>query len=202
MRRRDILFFSLLSVSIFFFAGCFAHVRPVDEKTSTHYDERFDYVDLKVLSERMASSILSGPPVAERTDRPVVVVYGISNRTSEHIDTKALTDSIRTRLVKSGKVRFLNETQRENIEREIETMQGKVSPKTQVKLGSQVGAEYMLTGTLSSIEKEEMKQVRLHKKSLFYYKLTMELTDIKTALIEWTDEQEIIREADRPLIGW
>ncbi len=195
-----VLIVSLLSVSAFLLSGCFAHVRTVDEPT--HYDERFDYVDLKTLSERMASSVLSEPPVAERTDEPVVVVYGISNRTSEHIDTKGLTDSIRTLLIKSRKVRFINETQRENIEREIEKTQGKVSPETQIKLGSQVGAEYMLTGRLSSIEKEQMKQVRLHRKNLLYYKLTMELTNIETALIEWSDEQEIIREARRPFIGW
>lgn len=190
----------LLPISAFLLSGCFAHVRTVDEPT--HYDERFDYVDLKTLSERMASSILSGPPVGERSGAPVVVVYGISNRTSEHIDTVALSDSIRTLLIKSGEVRFINKTQRENIEKEIEKTQGRVSPETQIELGAQVGAEYMLTGTLSSIEKEEMKQARIHRRNLLYYKLTMELTNIKTALIEWSDEQEIVREAHRPLIGW
>ena len=197
-----VLIVLLVPVSVFILSGCFAHVKTVDEGRTTHYDERFDYVDLKVLSERIASSILAESLIAKRTDNPVVVVYGISNRTSEHIDTKALTDSIRTLLIKSGKVRFVNETQRENIDTEIGEMQGRVSPKTQIKLGSQVGAEYMLTGALSSIEKEEMKQMRLHRKNLLYYKLTMEITNIKTALIDWTDEQEIIREAHRPLIGW
>lgn len=191
-----------LAAGVFLLSGCFAHVRTVDVEKTTHYDERYDYVDLKKLSERMAGSILSNIPISERKDSPVIVIYGISNRTSEHIDTKALTDSIRTLLIKSGKVRFINETQRGNIDREIEQTQGRVSPKTQIKLGSQVGAEYMLTGTLSSIEKEQMKQVRLKRKNLLYYKLTMELTNIKTALIDWTDEQEIVRETERPFIGW
>ncbi len=192
----------VLAAGIFLLSGCFAHVRTVDVEKTTHYDERYDYVDLKKLSERMAGSILSNIPISERTDLPVIVIYGISNRTSEHIDTKALTDSIRTLLIKSGRVRFINETQRKNIDTEIEQMQGRVLPETQIKLGSQVGAEYMLTGTLSSIEKEQMKQVRLKRKNLLYYKLTMELTNIKTALIDWTDEQEIVRETERPFIGW
>ncbi len=192
----------LVAAGIVFLSGCFAHVKTVDESDTTHYDERYDYVDMRKLSERMASSILSNPPVSESTDKPVIVVYGISNRTSDHIDTKALSDGIRTLLYKSGKVRFVNKTQRENIEKEIQETQGKVSPETQIRLGAQVGAKYMLTGTLYSIEKEEMRQVRLHKKDLLYYKLTLALTNIKTALIEWTDEQEIIREAKRPFIGW
>ncbi len=192
-----LLLFGCLTLS-----GCIAHVRTRSSDEVIHYDERYDYVDLKLLSKRMASSILSNPPVSLRKDAPVTVIYGIANRTSEHIDTKALTDAVRTELIKSGKVRFINETQRKNIESEIGEMVGKVSPETQIKLGAQVGAEYILSGTLSSIEKEQMKQVRLHRKRLIYYKLTMELTDIKTALIEWTDEQEIVREAGRPLIGW
>ena len=192
-----LLLFGCLTIS-----GCIAHVRTRSSDEVIHYDERYDYVDLKLLSKRMASSILSNPPISLRKDAPVAVIYGIANRTAEHIDTKALTDAVRTELIKSGKVRFINETQRKNIESEIGEMVGKVSPETQIKLGAQVGAEYILSGTLSSIEKEQMKQVRLHRKRLTYYKLTMELTDIKTALIEWTDEQEIVREAGRPLIGW
>ncbi len=192
----------LMAAGIIFISGCFAHVRTVDESDTTHYDERYDYVDMRKLSERIASSILSNPPVSESTDKPVIVVYGISNRTSDHIDTKALTDTIRTLLYKSGKVRFVNKTQRGNIEKEIQETQGKVSPETQIRLGAQVGAKYMLTGTLYSMEKEEMRQVRAHRKDLRYYQLTMALTNIKTALIEWTDEQEIIREAKRPFIGW
>ncbi len=196
------LIVSLLVLAVFILSGCFAHVKTVDENAQVHYDERYDYVDLKKLSQRMSSSILSNPPISKRTESPVVVICGISNRTSEHIDTKALTDTVRTLLIKSGKVRFINETQRKNIDREIEQMQGRVSPETQIRLGSQVGAEYILTGTLSSIEKEQMKQMRLYRKDLRYYKLTMEITNIKTALIEWTDEQEIVREARRPFIGW
>ena len=66
----------------------------------------------------------------------------------------------------------------------------------------QVGAEYMLTGTLRSIEKDELRQVRLTKKSLKYYSLNLELTDIETGLIEWADSVEVIREVSKPFIGW
>lgn len=191
-----------LHMILFFLAGCTASVKTHSPDEPIHYDERYDYTDLQLLSERMVSSVIANPPISQRDEAAVVIVYGIANRTSEHVDTKSLTDSIRTGLSRSGKLRFVNETQRENIEKEISQMQGRVSPENQIHLGAQVGAEYMLTGTLASIEKEEMKQVRFKRKRLLYYKLTMELTNIKTALIEWTDEQEIVREASRPFIGW
>jgi PBP1b-binding outer membrane lipoprotein LpoB len=44
--------------------------------------------------------------------------------------------------------------------------------------------------------------VRLKKKTLQYYSLTLELTDLQTGLIEWTDSAEIVRESSKPFIGW
>lgn len=190
------------AVLILLITGCAYTVKTKSPEEPIHYDERYSYVDLKLLADRMSESALANPPILSREDKPVIIIYGISNRTSEHIDMKAITDGIRTRLAKSQKVRFVSEAQRENIEKEIGMMVGRVTPETRIKLGAQVGAEYMLTGTMYSIEKEQPRQVRLGKKRLQYYKLTMELTNIKTALIEWTDEQEIVREATKPFIGW
>ena len=74
--------------------------------------------------------------------------------------------------------------------------------ETRVARARQVGAKYMLTGTLRSITKKQPRQVRLKKKTLQYYSLNLELTDIETGLIEWTDKVEVIREAAKPFIGW
>jgi len=60
----------------------------------------------------------------------------------------------------------------------------------------------MLTGTLRSIKKKQPKQFRLKKRTLQYYSLTLELTDLQTGLIEWTDNVEIVRESAKPFIGW
>jgi len=40
-------------------------------------------------------------------DRPILVVYGIANETSEHINTGGITDDIRLKLLKSGQYRFI-----------------------------------------------------------------------------------------------
>ena len=37
---------------------------------------------------------------------PIVTVQEVQNKTSEYIDTRAITDSIRSELQKGGKVRF------------------------------------------------------------------------------------------------
>lgn len=183
--------------------GCRNTVRTVDPGSeSIQYTAEYSYGDLNKLSEEMANRILQSKIASEDT-APVMVIYGIENRTDEHIDTKALTDAMRTILIKSGKFQFINEARRNDLVAEMEYQaQGFITAETQIKFGKQVGAKYFLTGSLKSISAEDAKQVRIKKKSLKYYRLTLEITDINTNLIVWTDEQEIVREQSKPFIGW
>ena len=151
----------------------------------------------------MVTSLLTKHPLVRSIDRPVLIVYGIANRTSEHISTSAITDDIRQTMLESGRVRFVNETQRKNIERETSYQYGgSVAAETRVLKARQVGARYMLSGTLRSVEKKQPRQFRLMKKTLMYYSLNLELTDIESGLIEWADSVEVIRESSKPFIGW
>ena len=51
--------------------------------------------------------------------------------------------------------------------------------------GGQVGADYIVNGRLDSIVQQVGRQ-----KSV-YYKVTLNLTNLKTNLIEWTDHKQI-----------
>jgi penicillin-binding protein activator len=198
-------FIFLLCFSIFIFAiGCSVKVTDHDPTENINYDQRYSYTDLQTLSRTMAEALAAHPPLSARKEKPVIIVYGILNRTTEHIDTKAITDTIRTILIQSNKFSFLHERQRENIERELayQYESGNVDPNLRVEKARQVGAEYMLTGRLMSIEKTQPRQVRLRKRELAYYKLTMELTNLESGLIDWSEEYEIVREARKPFIGW
>ena len=195
---------ALLMIHVFLLqAGCTVKTRSVSPDDEVIYDEGYHFSDKKKIVDVMVESLLKKPPLANSTDRPVVVVYGVANRTSEHISTSGITDDIRQALIASGRMKFINKTQRENIDRESAYQHGgKVAPETRIKLARQVGAKYMLTGTLRSMEKEQPRQIRLKKKVLQYYSLNMELTDIETSIIEWADSVEVIREASKPFIGW
>lgn len=193
----------LAVAAVLFMTGCTVTTRDISSDQEVIYDEGYHFSDKKNIVNAMADSLISKPPLVNANDRPVIVVYGIANRTSEHISTSAITDDIRQALLASGKVRFVNKIQRENISRETDYQySGKVTTETRIKLGRQVGADYMLTGTLRSIEKKQPRQVRLKKKILKYYSLNLELTDLETSLIEWADSAEVIRESSRPFIGW
>ena len=193
----------LLISCLFIYTGCTVTTRSVSPDEELHYDEVYDFSDKQIIVKKLIDSLVTKQPLAGGNDRPVVIVYGVANRTSEHISTSGITDDIRQGLLQSGKARLVNETQRENIAKETEhQFSGNVLAKTRIARGHQVGAKYMLTGTLRSIEKKEPHQFRLKKKSLQYYSLNLELTDIESGLIEWTDKVEVIREASKPFIGW
>lgn len=182
--------------------GCRATVKDVDPGTDIRYTAEYGYSDLKNLSAEMARRILE-TNIAKEPKPPVMIIFGIENRTDEHIDTKALAYAIRNELIKSGKFLFINESQRKKLEKEIEYQnQGFVSEETRIKVGRQIGAKYILSGQLVSITQDELKQVRIKKKELRYYRLTLEITNIETNLIVWTDEQELVREQAKPFVGW
>jgi len=195
----------LLAGLLVFLSGCTGRVttREVAPDEKVIYDEGYHFSDKKAIVADMVQSLLGKYPLDRATDRPVLIVYGVANRTSEHISTSAITDDIRQALLQSGRVRFINETQRQNIERETSYQYGgDVAAETRIARARQVGARYMLTGTLRSMKKKQPKQFRFKKRTLMYYSLNLELTDIETGLIEWADSTEVIREASKPFIGW
>ncbi len=183
--------------------GCRATTRDISPDESLHYDETYGFADKKAIVEALVDSLASEPPLCCREGRPVIVIYGVANRTSEHIDTSGITDEIRQEILATQKARFVNKTQRANIEKELNYQYGgHVSPETRMERARQIGAEYMLTGTLRSIRKKQPDQVRLKRRTLQYYSLNLELTDLETGLVEWADSVEIVRESAKPFIGW
>jgi uncharacterized protein (TIGR02722 family) len=184
-------------------AGCSASTRDLSPDEVIHYDEGYDFSDKKAIVNSLVASLVNNPPLVARNDRPVLIVYNVANRTDEHIETSGITDDIRQEILQSGKARFVNEVQRETIQRESDYQYGgNVSPETRIARARQVGAEYMISGTLRSITKNQPKEMRMTKKTLQYYSLVLELTDLQTGLIEWTDNVEIVRESKTPIIGW
>jgi len=199
---KRIIFFAGMAAAMLL-AGCSASTRDISPNDAVHYDEGYDFTDKKAIVDAMVASLVTKSPLAARNDRPVMIVYDVANRTSEHIATDGITDDIRQKILESGRAQFVNKTQRDNIEKELAYQYGgNVLAETRTARARQIGAEYMLTGTLRSIEKDQAKQIRWFKKEMNYYSLVLELTNLQTGLIEWTDSKEIVRESSRPFIGW
>lgn len=182
---------------IAFSIGCSGpEVRYGDAQAVETLTVDFGSTDLQMIAEEMINSLLA-TNVVDPATRPVLYVAAVRNKTSEHIDTKSITDKIRTTLLKSGRFRF---SAAQEFARELEGQyqhqaSNKADKTTGVEYGRQIGAEYMLGGEITAIKKSEGRYKDV------YYKFTLNLVSIETALIEWADEKEIRKGSKKPLIG-
>lgn len=163
-------------------------------------DIGFGSTDLQKVAAEMTDSLLASAAMKEfsQNGRPIFFVERIKNKTSEHIDTESITDSISTKLLRSGSVRFVDMARVEAAREQLTFQQdgGMVDQSKAIAFGQHVGAEYMLYGNLSSI-------VKFNKdKQDVYYKFTMRLMDLKTGLVEWADETEIRKNREKKRVGW
>ena len=189
-----ILVIVVLAVSL---GACGTKVQYGDPTAVETLTVDFGSTDLQSIAEKMVQSLLSAPVIQER-NRPVLQVATVKNKTNEHIDTKAITDKIRTTLINSGKVEFTAADIRQEVldELEYQRQSGYVDSETRKPVGKQVGADFLLAGEISSINKQ-----RGNTKDI-YYKITLNLVNLETGLIALRKQRDRLRRARKPIIGW
>lgn len=180
-------------------SGCATTVEYGDATSSKPISTDFGSSDLQQIAATMVDSLLVFPPVMDLTAsrRPVLMVDTVKNKTMQHIDTESVTDSIRTKLIRSGKFRFTDRTTDAAFKEElgVQNDSGLVDPSTAIAFGQQIGAEFMLTANLSEISQ------RAGRVNDVYYKFTMNLRNLRTGIIEWADEKEIRKQKTNPILG-
>src|SRR5690242_12050342 len=173
-------------------SGCAEKTRYGDAKGVETVTNQFGSTDLQMIAESMTRSLLNSE-VVNAGNRPVMTVQEVRNKTSEYIDTRAITDSIRTELQKSGRVRFAVDAaaMQEQVD-ELHRQQSELYDKNKsAQIGKMVGAVYRIEGNITSIVKDakNVKDV--------YYKFNLQLWNIDNGLMEWGDEKEIRKTTTR-----
>jgi hypothetical protein len=154
---------------------------------------QFGSTDLQMLAEQMSQSMLSEAPVISSGNLPIVTIQEVKNKTSEYIDTRAITNRMRSTLQKSRKVRFA--TDEADMKKQISELQRQQSEyynqDKSAQIGQMVGAGFRLTGEITSIVKEtkDVKDV--------YYQLFLSLTNVQTGIEEWSDTKDIRKTTER-----
>lgn len=157
--------------------------------------------DLQTLAGQMVESLVAAPQLnsldssGKGDDKRIIVYTGsVENRTSEHIDTEAITDKIQTALLKSGKFRFVaDRAGQAQIDEQIRFQTGRVREDMLRELGKQLGADVILYGTLRSIEKRKGSSLESGgtRKVDVYYQFVLKCVDIDSAEILWQEEEEL-----------
>ena len=179
--------------------GCASKVDYGDAQARETVTTDFGSTDLQMIAAKMVDDMMVFPPVVDMTRdrRPVMFVDRVKNKTSEHIDTESITDTIQSKLINSGKFRFVDMSVVNRVREQLEYQQdsGMVDQATAAQMGRQIGAEFMLYGNLSSIVKRDDSTKDV------YYKFTLKLLNIQSGIIEWSGEKEIRKTRKRSLFG-
>lgn len=157
--------------------------------------DRWNQNDMQLVAKKIVESL--GLWITRDTlTKPVVILETPKNRTTEHIDLQALYDHVKTELINSGQVTFLDKAARQEIAEEYEYQgSGYVDASEATGPGKQRAAQYLLGLVITSTVQQ------VGDKKVVYYKSTFELTDIETTEIVWTDHKEITKSFKKRSIG-
>lgn len=163
-----------------------------DAKAVEQVSNEFGSTDLQMIAESMARSLAQSQAGARV--KPLVTIAEVKNKTSEFIDTRSITDSIRVQIMKSGTMRFATDIagmQNQTDELVRQNQSGLYKKSSTAKTGKMEGAKYRIEGNITSIVKRnsDVKDV--------YYKFSLILTDNESGTIEWADEKEIRKTSKR-----
>jgi hypothetical protein len=128
-------------------------------------------------AQAMAAAILAHPFPGGGESQPLVVEMGIVNHTPAAADTAALAGLLTSRLADSGRMRFVETAQRDAAMQAQQVQLSDCPIDLQVKLGRQLGAKYMLTGSLVPLTREPEADGSLR------CRLTLEITDLRSILV-------------------
>jgi penicillin-binding protein activator len=167
-----------------------------------HMTAKYDDTDLHQLTETIAGELLASPFLTKQGQPPLMRLGDIQNNTEQHVNTRTIAERMRTLLLQSNRVQFVGETQREELLKEQEYQAKHGEKGSQMAPGQQANPKYLLAGALSEIKSDEPRQVRLSRKEVRYYNLTVTVMDLQSNKIEWTTEKRIKRQASQPLVGW
>ena len=167
-----------------------------DPQRENLMNDQWSETDMQVSVKAMVNSLVSHQSIANANKMPIVMVTNLQNKTSEHIDTQSIMDMVRVELTNSGRVAFVDKEAREDISKEYDYQgSGMVSDETKKTKGGQIGADFIINGRLDSIVQE------IGKEKTVYYKLTLNLTNLKTGIIAWTNHKEIRKAYKKKSVG-
>jgi hypothetical protein len=174
--------------------GYDSNVKYGDAKAVETVTADFGSTDLQSTAETLTQSLLESRYIAKAQQPPKVRLRTVNNLTYEHIDTKAITDKIRIKLLKSGQVRFLADTANLN---QVKDERELTASATAIKENKAMAdSDFIVTGNVRSIKKanDDVKDV--------YYNVSLELVNPQSGEIVWADEKEIRKVTAKSSIGW
>ena len=167
--------------------------------------------DVRRTVEKMVDSMLSDADFIKDVggNRPVLDISGIKNNSTMHINMNMITSSIRTKLQRSRLFRFVDHTTAADDLQFMndQALNGLTNQRKAVRAGQQSAAQMYLYGELLEMRQEvddasgNLLPVTFSSTTDRYFKFNLNLKDLRSGEIIWSDEQEIRKSEHKPILG-
>ncbi|MDR1272921.1 MAG: penicillin-binding protein activator LpoB [Odoribacteraceae bacterium] len=171
--------------------GCGRTVTRVNPDTVIDLSGRWNDVDSRAVADEMIGDMFTARWLSEHArvspgKRPVIVVGLVENKSHEHINAATFINDIEKAIVRDGNIRLVVAGEKRNeLRRERADQQDFASPETMKKWGRELGADFILQGSISSI-------VDAYKRDkAVLYQVDLQLTNIETNEVTWIGDKKI-----------
>jgi uncharacterized protein (TIGR02722 family) len=197
------LFLLVLGV-VLLFQGC-ATTPKVERKavdTTIDVSGRWNDADSRMVSEEMIKDCLDNPWLerfsAEHGGKaPTVIVGRIANRSHEHINVQTFVKDLERALINSGRIQFVaSKGERLGVREERLDMAKHASEETMKGPGEEIGADFMLIGSINTIRDEA------GGRAVMFYQTNLELINMANNLKAWVGEKKIKKLIKRAKAKW
>lgn len=176
-------------------------VKRVDNTQTIDISGRWNDSDSRMAAEELITDCLSRPWIsqaaADTGGKPTVIVGTVRNLSNEHIKTGILVEDLQRALINSGRVNFVaSKDERGELRDERLEQSTNASEETRKEHGQEIGADFMLSGSVNTIEDKE------GGKSVILYQVDMKLLNVKTNQIAWSGQKKIRKTIKRSGSSW
>ena len=191
LAHRNLAGMALLLAMMIVLSAC-GPSRKVSRRSSSEAIDlsgKWNDTDSRLMAEEMTKDIVSRPWIDEfrrkNGRKPTVIPFGVKNRTSEHINTQTFVKDLERALINSGRVRVVSSRDQRSQIREERADQQSGFTKNPTAVGRELGADYVLTGVLNSIND------RSEGEEVIFYQGNMELISVETNEKVWIGDKKI-----------
>jgi len=189
---KKILF--LLCVIFLLISSCATtKVGRVDSQRQTDLSGYWNDTDVRIVCESLIKDCLSSARVDQEIRArggkiPTVIVGRFRNESDEQINTAIISSIMETVIFNSGRLNFVaGGDTRNDLRAERQDQQSNSSEATAAALGKEIGADFMLTGSVRTIVD------RAGNQTARTYFVTAELTNIETNARMWMGQNNEIK---------
>ncbi|WP_455210693.1 penicillin-binding protein activator LpoB [Kaarinaea lacus] len=195
-RRRYAIIVCFAAVMPLLFSACATKVERVQTDEVIDLSGQWNDTDSRLVSEEMMTEVLAKPWVDDYVRRhnkpPAVIVGEVRNLSHEHLNVNTFLNDVEKALINSGRVKVVaSRVEREEIREERADQDIHASEETRKAMGRELGADFMLKGSINTIVDEE------GKKAVKFYQVDLTLISLADNSKVWVGQKKIKKFVDK-----